>query len=289
MPEPREFRLDIGEVELAGVEWPGTGDPVLLLHATGFHSRCWNQVVAQLPGRHVYAVDLRFHGNSGSIGDVDWNILTEDICILVETLDLQRAIGVGHSIGGYLIARAAAAHPGRFKQLLLIDPVITSPQIYEYAREMSTDLKAEDHPVSRRKNRWQDSDEMYRRFSEREPFSTWDKAVLRDYCDYALHPENEEGYRQLLCDPINEASVYVNQSMSNAVLEELHRLSMPVTLMRAFSSGPSISDLSTSPTWPELPALIPDCREIYLPQMNHFIPMQDPGLVATYIQEAVAA
>lgn len=294
MPQPKEFRLDIGDVELAGLEWPGSGEtgpagPVLLLHATGFHSRCWNKVVEQLPGRHVYAVDLRFHGKSGSIGDVAWDVLTRDICILVESLDLQRAIGVGHSIGGYLIARAAAAHPERFKQLLLIDPVITSPETYAFARELSAKFRAEDHPVSRRKNQWRDAEEMFQRFKDREPFSTWDVDVLRDYCDYALHPESEEGYRQLLCDPINEASVYVTQSMSDAVLEDLAKLTMPVTLMRAYSDGPSLSDLSASPTWPELAGQIPDCREIYLPSMNHFIPMQDPGLVASHIRQAVAA
>ena len=49
MRETREYHLDIGDVELAVVEWLGVGDPVLLLHATGYHSRCWNQVVAQLP------------------------------------------------------------------------------------------------------------------------------------------------------------------------------------------------------------------------------------------------
>lgn len=289
MPEPREFRLDIGEVELAGLEWPGTGDPVLLLHASGFHSRCWNQVVARLPGQHVYAVDLRFHGKSGSLGDVDWQLLTEDICTLVKTMNLRDVIGVGHSIGGYLIARAAASQPERFRQLVLIDPVITSPETYESARELASRIRAEDHPVSRRKNRWKDANEMFERFTDREPFSTWDKAVLRDYCDYALRPENEEGYRQLLCDPINEASVYISQSMSHAVLDDLPRLSMPVTLLRALSGGPNLNDLSISPTWPELAEHIPDCREIYLPDMNHFIPMQDPALVASCIREASAA
>ena len=66
MQECNEFLLDIGEVELSLIEWVGTGDPILLLHATGFHSRCWNQVVKHLPGRHIYAADLRFHGASGA-------------------------------------------------------------------------------------------------------------------------------------------------------------------------------------------------------------------------------
>jgi pimeloyl-ACP methyl ester carboxylesterase len=64
MQDSREFRINVGDDELSVLEWQGEGDPILLLHATGFHSRCWNQVVEHLPGQHVFAVDLRFHGGS---------------------------------------------------------------------------------------------------------------------------------------------------------------------------------------------------------------------------------
>ncbi len=47
--------------------WPGEGDPVLLLHATGFHARCWDEIVRRLPGRPVYAVDLPCHGLSDAV------------------------------------------------------------------------------------------------------------------------------------------------------------------------------------------------------------------------------
>jgi hypothetical protein len=48
-----------------------------------------------------------------------------------------------------------------------------------------------------------------------------------------------------------------------------------------------MSDLSTSPTWPQLADALPDCKEIFLPNLNHFIPMQDPALVAECIQAVV--
>ncbi|MDG2273616.1 MAG: alpha/beta hydrolase, partial [Halioglobus sp.] len=103
----KQFHLDIGDIELCVVEWSGTGSPILLLHATGFHSRCWTQVVKQLPGRHIYAVDLRFHGASGDSGATDWGVMARDIGVLIDKLELTELIGVGHSIGGHLIARAA--------------------------------------------------------------------------------------------------------------------------------------------------------------------------------------
>jgi len=286
MRKATEFRIDIGDIELAVVEWAGESDPVLLLHATGFHSRCWNQVVELLPGQHIYAADLRFHGGSGDVGEVNWGVLADDICTLLERRNLSNVVAAGHSIGGHLITRAAAMHPERFKQLLLIDPVILNPETYAIFQELIGDIQATDHPVSRRKNRWLNAEEMYERFRERPPFDTWQDAVLRDYCDFALHPADEEGYRQLACDPINEASLYVNQVGNEVVFDLLPRVSTPVTLMRARAAEKGIHDLSHSPTWTGLAAALPCCREIYLPDMNHFIPMQDPALVANYIREA---
>lgn len=286
MRKASEFRVDIGDVELSVLEWAGESDPILLLHATGFHSRCWSQVVEQLPGQHIYAVDLRFHGASGDAGEVDWQLLVDDIRILIEQLNLNNLVGVGHSIGGHLMARVASALPQRFKQLVLIDPVIMSPEQYGKLHEFVESIDASQHPVSRRKNAWRDSDEMYLRFKDREPFSTWQPAVLRDYCDYALRPADENGVMQLQCDPINEASVYLNQSGNEIVHLELPLIQTPVTLLRAPPGNQGVMDLSTSPTWPGLAAALPRCREVYLPHLNHFIPMQDPKLVADTIVEA---
>ncbi len=283
MQDPNEFRVDIGEVELSVVEWAGEGDPVLLLHATGFHSRCWNQVVKRLPGRHIYAVDLRFHGDSGDAGAVDWNVLTEDIQILIRKLDLKNLVGVGHSIGGHLMARAAAHAPERFKHLILIDPVIMSAQRYAQMLEFTQGIDAKDHPVSRRKNQWRDAQEMFERFRERPPFNTWQPEVLRDYCDYALRPTDDKASLQLACDPINEASVYLNQKGNEAIHHELGKITTPVTLLRAPPGENPIADFAASPTWPELAGALPNCEDILLPDLNHFIPMQDPALVAERI------
>ncbi len=289
MPEPLESRLDAGDVELCVYEWPGDGAPVLLLHATGFHSRCWNEVVKRLPGRHVYAVDVHLHGGSSGAGDVvDWRLFSRDICLLIEHLDLQSIVGVGHSMGGYLMAWAASALPKRFRQLVLIDPVIMSAERYAEVERATAGLDAADHPVALRKNDWRDADEMFHRFRDRSPFDSWNPAVLRDYCDYALLPPGENGIRHLACNPVNEASNYLNVKHNSAILGRLHLITIPVTLLRARASKEPIVDFSTSPTWPDLASALPDCRDVYLPELDHFIPMRDPELVASYIQQASA-
>lgn len=285
MHKPNEYFIDVGNIKLAMTEWSGTGDPVLLLHATGFHSRCWDQVVKALPGRHIYAVDLRFHGSSGDAGEVDWAAMVQDLQILIEKLDLRNIIGAGHSIGGHLLARVSAAMKQRFKQLLLIDPVIFSPTRYA-ALAQANYQDANEHPVSRRKNRWIDADEMYERFHDRMPFCTWQDAVLRDYCDHALRAHDSKQHLQLACNPVKEAAIYIRQDGNDVIHQILCELTMPVTVMRAKAAKEGAFDLTMSPTWLELASTLPQAREIYLPEMNHFIPMQDPALVARYIEEA---
>ena len=163
--QPKHYELKLHDVTLVVHEWEGQGDPILMLHATGFHSRCWDQIIMRLPNAHIYAVDLRFHGASGAHGNVDWQLMARDIEQLIDSLDLQRVLGVGHSLGGHLAARVAAERIERFRALVLIDPVILPRDRYDTAPELAN-MTADMHPVSRRKNQWRDSDEMFERFEK---------------------------------------------------------------------------------------------------------------------------
>ena len=286
--KPLEHQIDLGNVQLRLFEWPGEGDPVLLIHATGFHSRCWDQVVRHLPGRHIYAVDAHCHGgSSGGELEINWPAFAEDIARLVEQLGLQNAVGVGHSMGGYLIAGAAARLPNLFKQLVLIDPVIMLPAIYAQLPSLPPREQVAEHPVAKRKNNWRGPQQMFERFRDRAPFSSWDTAVLQDYCDYALVPGAEGDELRLACDPIMEASFYLSNAGNEVIYEQLSLLSMPVSLLRAPTSDKMELNFSLSPTWTKLASRIPHCRDVYLPDLNHFIPMQAPELVAGYIEDAL--
>jgi pimeloyl-ACP methyl ester carboxylesterase len=285
--QPKTWLLELPEVTLQVTEWPGSSDPVLLLHATGFHSRCWDSIARQLGDLHIYAVDARFHGGSDRHGEVDWRLIAGDIEAMLLHLGLKQVVGVGHSMGGYIAAYVGARQAERFKQLVLIDPVILSRETYQQHFAGREFVDPAESPVSRRKNQWRDANEMYQRFKDRAPFNTWQDSVLRDYCDYALRAAADESALQLACDPLHEAAIYLNHQGNDAIIELLPRLTMPVTVMRARPDPENFMNLSASPTWPGLAAALPHAREIYLPGLSHFIPMEDPALVARVIQQAV--
>jgi pimeloyl-ACP methyl ester carboxylesterase len=284
---PNVYQVDLPGISLQVTEWPGGSDPVLLLHATGFHSRCWDEIARRLEDAHLYAVDLRFHGGSDRNGEVSWQLLAADIEQLLQKLDLRQVVGVGHSIGGYLVACVAARMRERFKHLVLIDPVIFSRQRYIEQFEHPASVDTAWERVRKRKNKWRDAEEMYQRFHERPPFDRWHPQILRDYCEHALREVPGEDDLQLACDPLHETAIYLGQKGNEIIHDLLPGLTLPVTLLRAAPDPENPDNLAASPTWPGLAGALPDAREIYLPGMTHFIPMEDPELVAEVIRKLI--
>ena len=287
LPEPIERRFQTSGPQLTYFEWGRKGEPqVLLLHATGFHGRCWDEVVRVLgPGYNVYAVDMRGHGRSDKVPPYVWATFAQDICELVEHLALEDAIGVGHSMGGHCLVQVAARLPRAFRRLLLVDPVIFEPDAYLQDRYRHF-RKAEDHPVSKRKNDWRDWREMYDRFRERDSFAVWDDRVLADYCRYGVLPR-EDGRWELACPPLVESSIYLGNTSTN-IYEDVPGIRVPVVVLRARGRDPDsrdVMDFSRSPTWEKVAEQFADGTDVYLPDHTHFIPMQDPALVARYIAD----
>lgn len=272
------FSVDVGDIELGVWHWPGEGAPLVFLHATGFHARCWDTVIEAMPSRPVYAIDLRFHGTSGKAGDVEWPIMAADIIAVLDALDLTDVFLVGHSIGGYLATIAAAERPDRIEKLLLLDPVILTPERYAYSGHMRQMMKPEDNPISRRRNAWAGPEEMYERFKGRSPFNLWQDRVLRDFCEHALAPGDAP--RKLACDPLHEVQVYLHQN-GEVINAAIPKVMQPVTILRAIepTEADDPFDMSKSPTWPEIANQFANAREEYHPELTHFIPMQAPDLV----------
>lgn len=289
-PTTQQFRGS--QVRLTYFEWgPGAGrgagaaaaPTVLLVHATGFHARCWDRTIAALPeGLRVVAVDMRGHGRSDNQPPYQWRSFGRDLEELVDGLGLEGAIGVGHSMGGHCVTHAASQLPGAFSRLLLVDPVILDPEVY--GREPAGPATAEDHPVARRRNEWASWQEMFERFAERHPFSLWRLEVLEDYCRYGLLPRPQGGY-ELACPPLVEASIYMNNASSD-LHQQIADIDLPVVVLRApprTEADEGVMDFTKSPTWPALAAEFPQGRDVFLPGLTHFIPMQDPELVARFI------
>ncbi|MBW2295360.1 MAG: alpha/beta hydrolase [Deltaproteobacteria bacterium] len=288
---PAEHRIRVNGVELAYFEWGaeirGELPSILMVHATGFHARVWDQVIHRLGPRHVISVDQRGHGRSEKVPITDWRPMGRDLSELVAELGLENAIGVGHSMGGHAITEAAAARPGAFERLVLIDPVIVSPDDYG-AGGWKLDLSGDEpHPTAKRKNEFASVQAMIDRFKDRAPYSRFDPAALRDYCEFGLLPAATGSGFTLACPPQIEASIYMTSRSNPGVYDSIRMLDIPVMILRAKRPPPDrdVMDFSSSPTWPGLVGEFRHGKEIYLPENSHFLPMEAPDLVARYVLE----
>lgn len=264
----------IDGLELAVWDWPGDGPPLVFVHATGFHGRCWDAVIRRLPGRRALAVELRGHGRSSKPDPpYHWRAFGHDLAQLAGRLELRGAIGIGHSSGGHAIVLLAALAPEALDRLLAIDPTIFPKERYGQAPlDASFTL--------RRKNHWHSVEEMVERLSAKPAFATWQPEVLRDYCAYGLLPRDH--HLVLACPPAVEASIYAESTAAEASLwAEIPNIRQPVTVMRAGKlRRVGAFDLSASPTAPELAASFPQGRDLVLEGHSHYIPMEDPEAVA---------
>ena len=104
--------------------------PMLCVHGGAAHAH-WFDYVA--PGftsdYHVYAMDLRGHGDSAWADPKTyaWQTFAADVNALVEKLDLRDYVLVGHSMGGMVSLVHAAMHPGRIAALVVVDSVMLMP------------------------------------------------------------------------------------------------------------------------------------------------------------------
>jgi pimeloyl-ACP methyl ester carboxylesterase len=286
--QPRSFEVAGEGIRQVAYEWAGDSPALFFAHATSFHARCWDEVIRRLPGYRALALDLRGHGRAdkpavGEDGEAyRWSHFGRDVSAAVAELGLRGAIGIGHSMGGNSVVRAAAAEPGRFAALLLVDPVIT--------KQFEIPGSEDGGPptfVSRRRDQWSSPDEMFERFSAREPHASWEPQVLRDYCEYGLLPDPSGDGFHLACPPMVEAMTYVRGE--HDLSEEAAGLDIPVRVLRARPRDPAdpAAAFSGSPAAPDLASWFPRGEDVYLPEHSHFIPMEAPALVARHLHELI--
>jgi lipase len=112
----------------------GSGDvgSVICVHGLTQHGGIFEQLGRRLgeDGHPVASVDLRGHGSSGR--EPPWNTESHvgDLLETADGLGIERAIWIGHSFGGRMIAALAAAAPERVEALVLLDPGFEVPPAY---------------------------------------------------------------------------------------------------------------------------------------------------------------
>lgn len=129
---PEQVQVVVNGLELSLRVWScahPSDPPIVLLPATGETAEDWDTIAQALcDTRCVYAVNLRGHGRSAWPGTYSLQLFTDDVIGLLDHLDEDGVDLVGHSLGGLVACKVAAARPDRIRRLILEDVPMPHPR-----------------------------------------------------------------------------------------------------------------------------------------------------------------
>ena len=248
--------LRLGEIELELHE-AGDGPPLLFLHSGGgFEPE--DAFVAMLARR--YRVIAPSHPGFGHSSLPDWIDSIDDIAHvhleLMDRLGLRRVKMIGCSIGGWIAAELATKTPDRFEKLVLVGPEgvktgrrdqLDIPDIFALPQEEMARLRFHD-PAKAKIDLAKLSPEQLR-----------------------IMARNNESLALLVWEPY----------MHNPKLaHRLHRLTMPVLMMRGASDG-----LVSAEYLARYAKLVPQARIETIEAAGHLPQLEQPE---AFVQKIVA-
>jgi lipase len=278
-------------LELSYFEWgvhSADKPSLLFVHATGFHGRCWDEIIERFPDCHIIAFEQHGHGRSEGEPVEHWQLFGDQLTAFITSRDHRFDLGIGHSMGGHTLVMAAADSQA-IDRLLLIDPTIFDPELYATDEDYRAAFAPGQAPSERRRSEYPSVEAMKEGLAIKGSFPVYTARAYDDYCRYGLI-EQEDGLWHLACAPKMEASIYLSGRSNSAIFESVHAVHCPVHIMRAKERGTQVAgklDFSFSPTWEGLVKEFPNATEHYYPELTHFIPMQVPDEVERVIREMV--
>ncbi|MFD8390779.1 alpha/beta fold hydrolase [Streptomyces sp. NPDC059680] len=98
--------------------------PLVFVHGWTADRHRWDHQIAHFSaGRRVIRLDLRGHGESTGAGVRTIAELARDVLALLDHLEVERFVLVGHSMGGMIAQTIALAHPERVERMALVGSI----------------------------------------------------------------------------------------------------------------------------------------------------------------------
>ena len=270
----------------------GDGLPLHFLHANGYPSACYKPLFELLKTQyHVFGMHLRPLWKDSKPEDIqNWHPLSDDLLRYLASSTApfreEKVIGVGHSIGAVVTLRAALRDPGRFRALVLIDPVLFVPGFmlrWHIIRLLGLGERL--HPLIRgakkRRRVFDDLETVYRGYRTREIFRYMSDENLRIFIEGMTQPKANGGY-ELVYSPDWEAQIYRTGMHDFDIWRDLPKLEVPTLFLRG---------VETDTFMEEAAALVkrkqPQAQIEALEKSTHILPLERPQEVFEILQSFI--
>lgn len=128
---PRTFQVTTAPgVSLEVIDWGGSGRPLVFLPGGGFSARQFDDFAPPLADQfRVIGISRRGSGASSDVPPDSLGELVDDIVAVLDSMDVGRAVLIGHSFAGAEMALFGERHPARCAGLVYLDAA------YDYTDE----------------------------------------------------------------------------------------------------------------------------------------------------------
>ena len=249
LPNLETFYITANKLRFHVTAWGDKRQPPVVMHAgTGFVAATWHPVAEALSQQfRVYAIDRRGHGWSEKPeSGYEFFDFAEDTVAILDALELQPVIAIGHSAGGTDFLTAASLKPDLFKAIFLHEPTMADTTIHPKVANLPSWAVDQIERVNNRRAHFPSREDAFKHFRSREPFSHWQEMLLGLHIHFGLEAQ-AEGDLRLSCYPAIETQILMPiYSAMNNIHTGDHRgspfnhfkdIQQPVGLVRSENSG----------------------------------------------------
>ena len=267
----------------------GNGQPLHFLHANGFPPDCYKPLFELLKTEyHVFGMLLRALWGNARMEDVnDWVPFSSDLLQFLGADNVwnqgktEPVIGIGHSVGAVTTLRAALRDPGKFRALILLDPVLFIPKhmvAWKIQRARDPNANPLIQGALRRRREFKDLESVFNAYRERENFRYMTDENLRIYIAGITKPSATGGY-ELVFSPDWEAHVYFTSLQDFDIWNSLMHLNVPTLFIRGAETDTFLEEAATLVKQKQ-----PKVRVEALEKSTHLLPLERPQQVFDIIQ-----
>lgn len=256
----------------------GSGTSLHFLHANGYPPACYKQLLEKFAEEfQVIAMHQRPLWPQSKPSEIGaWQPLTDDYLLFIDEQKQTPVTVVGHSLGAIVALRAAIRRPDHFRRIILIDPVLFTPQfIATYNLVKIIGLASKFHPLIagalKRRKQFSDLDHLFKIYRRKKVFRYFSDTSLVSYIQGITIQVNKNEY-ELAYSPEWEARIYYTGVWRDLdIWRGLPGLKVPAMIIRGAET-----DTFLPPAVNRIRRIRPDISIVNIDKTTHLVPLENP-------------